>query len=70
MKDYYFNSSADDKGNHEVHTRDCSWLPNINNRVYIGYYSNCKDAISAAKNQHPSKSFDGCFWCCRNCNHG
>lgn len=36
MKHYYFNKNTDDKGRHEVHTEDCSYLPYPSNRTYIG----------------------------------
>ena len=64
---YYFNDHVDQNGNHEVHTNSCSYLPKVENRTLIGVYSNCKDAINAAKSQYPSEKFDGCFWCCRPC---
>ena len=70
MNHYYFNQNTDDKGNHEVHTTDCSYLPSVENRIYIGYFSDCKSAISDAKSKYPFKTFDGCFYCCRPCNKG
>ncbi|BDU91740.1 hypothetical protein JJB75_09595 [Clostridium perfringens] len=70
MNHYYFNNNTDDKGRHEVHTENCSWGPSPLNRTYIGYYSNCKEAIRAAQNLNPFKSFDGCYWCCRECHKG
>lgn len=70
MNHYYFNNNTDNKGNHEVHTSDCSYIPAPNNRTYIGYCTDCKDAIIKVKNEYPLKSFDGCYWCCRSCNKG
>lgn len=70
MEFYYFNNNSDDKGNHEVHTGDCAHAPLPSNRTYIGYFSNCSDAIKAAKQMSPSKSFDGCYHCCRPCHKG
>lgn len=70
LQHYYFNRNADDKGRHEVHTEHCAYQPNPYNRVYIGYFSNCKEAIAKAKSQYPYKTFDGCFYCCYECHKG
>lgn len=67
-KHYYFNKNTDNHYRHEVHSDDCSYLPNTENRVYIGYENSCKDAIDRANLEHPTRSFDGCYWCCRPCN--
>ena len=69
-KHYYFNNNTDKNNNHEVHTEYCSHLPSISNRTYIGYFSNCKDAINEAKKNNPNKNFDGCYWCCNPCHKG
>ena len=67
---YYYNKNLDNKGNHEVHTKDCSHLPNYDNRVMIGYESDCKSAIDRAKSETGRQNFDGCYWCCRECHTG
>lgn len=67
---YYYNKSVDSNYRHEVHTKDCSYIEPLNNRVYIGYYSNCTDAIREAKNKSGKYNFDGCYWCSRNCHIG
>ena len=70
MKHYYFNKNLDDKGRHEVHSEDCSYLPNPSNTTYIGYCSDCKEAIARASNMYPGEKFDGCYWCCSECHKG
>ncbi len=70
MKFYYFNNTVDVNGRHEIHTADCSYLPSPSNRTYLGYFSNCNEARQKAKALYPLKSFDGCYWCCRNCHKG
>ena len=65
MKKYYVNMNAQSNGDHEVHTEDCSWLPNSENRLYLGYFSNCADAVKEAR-KHYSK-VDGCAYCCSSC---
>lgn len=62
---YYVNENAQANGDHEVHTKDCSWLPDVNNRIYLGDFTNCKDAVKAAK-KHFTKS-NGCFYCSNDC---
>ncbi|MDD4729270.1 MAG: hypothetical protein PHN55_11045 [Dysgonamonadaceae bacterium] len=69
-KHYYYNTNTDNKGNHEVHTGDCSYLPEIKNRNYIGYKDNCKDAIKEAKEATGKTNFDGCYYCCNPCHKG
>ena len=68
MPFYYFNRHYDEHFRHEVHTEDCSCLPNAKNRILIGLELSCKDAIHRAELENPDKEFDGCFWCCNLCN--
>ncbi|PEH48053.1 hypothetical protein CRM75_16205 [Enterococcus faecium] len=70
MPFYYFHNSVDEHYRHEVHTEDCTFLPDILNRTYIGLEDNCKDAISRASREHPTMSFDGCYYCCNPCHKG
>lgn len=70
FKHYYYNANLDNKGNHEVHTGDCSYLPDTKNRIYIGYESNCQDAIKKAKDTTGKTNFDGCYYCCYSCHKG
>lgn len=65
MKDYYVNKNAQSNGDHEVHTSDCSHLPDYYNRQYLGYFTGCKEAIKEAKNHY--SDVDGCFYCCYEC---
>jgi len=67
---FYYNENIDDKGNHEVHEDDCSYLPDVLNRKMIGYENDCKTAIQRAKNETGKTNFDGCFHCCRACHTG
>jgi hypothetical protein len=65
MAYYYVNTEAQPNGDHEVHEGDCSWLPAENNRKYLGWFSNCANAVTEAK-KHYWKS-NGCYWCSRAC---
>lgn len=67
---YYYNSNLDSRGNHEVHTGSCSYLPATHNRNYIGYEKDCHAAIARAKDETGKKNFDGCYFCCRPCHEG
>jgi len=65
MAIYYVNRQAQSNGDHEVHRSDCSRLPNPENKQYLGEYSNCHDAVRAAKNYY--SDVDGCYYCCPAC---
>ena len=65
MARYYVNKNAQDNRDHEVHRWGCEWMPSEENRLYLGDFSNCFDAVRKAK-QHYSQS-NGCFYCSRNC---
>ncbi len=60
-KHYYVNKNAQNKGEHEVHAEGCSRMPEMQNRQYLGYFDNCKDAIYKAKEYY--SNVDGCYYC-------
>lgn len=62
---YYVNKNAQSTGEHEVHTENCSYLPDMSNRQYLGYFDNCKDAMQAAKKYY--NNVDGCYYCSKLC---
>ncbi len=65
MDMYYVNKQAQSNGDHEVHKQTCAYLPSSSNQIALGYYSNCMDAVRAAK-AYFSQS-NGCYWCSREC---
>ncbi|EAO4397087.1 hypothetical protein E5475_18610 [Salmonella enterica] len=65
-KYYYVNKNAQNNGDHEVHTEDCEYLPSSSNREYLGYYSDCAQAVTQAKEMGYSKA-NGCYWCANKC---
>ncbi|WP_207637434.1 hypothetical protein [Terrisporobacter glycolicus] len=67
IRKYYFNDFVDDNSRHEIHAEGCPFLPYYSSRTYIGYLSNCEDALRIAKYQHPLKSFVCCKSCCKLC---
>ncbi|GAA0441684.1 hypothetical protein GCM10008983_18510 [Lentibacillus halophilus] len=67
---YYYNKNTDNNGNQEVHKNDCSYLPDLQNRKYIGYENSCHSAIQRAKDDTGETNFDGCYHCCYACHKG
>lgn len=65
MAHYYVNKNAQVNGDHEVHKNGCSWLPSIENRIYLGYFENCIDAVKEAKKKYPQSN--GCYYCSNEC---
>ncbi|KAA6320703.1 hypothetical protein EZS27_029556 [termite gut metagenome] len=65
MDMYYVNENAQPTGEHEVHKSGCAYIPNINNRRYLGQFSNCADAVREAKRYY--SQVDGCYYCCPAC---
>lgn len=62
---YYVNKNAQPTGEHEVHNSSCSYLPDENNRIYLGNFTSCKDAVREAKKHYAN--VDGCYYCSREC---
>jgi len=65
---YYVNKNAQDNGDHEVHTADCTYLPSDHNKQYLGTFSNCRDAVRKAREFY--SRVNGCYYCSRECNTG
>ena len=62
---YYVNKNAQSNGDHEVHEKTCSHLPEAENLVYLGNFASCYPAVAEAKKHYPKS--DGCFYCCNAC---
>ena len=62
---YYVNKNAQDNGDHEVHEEGCKWMPEKENRLYLGDFSNCHDAVKEAKKHYPQSN--GCYYCSEPC---
>ncbi|MEI8388819.1 MAG: hypothetical protein WCG23_02930 [bacterium] len=65
FKSYYVNQNAQSTGEHEVHCEECSYLPDVLNRQYLGAFDNCRDAVKKAKEYY--SNVDGCYYCCKPC---
>lgn len=66
MAKYCVNTNAQDNGDHEVHKYGCEWLPIEENRLDLGDFDNCSDAVQEAKKTYPTTA-DGCKYCSPEC---
>lgn len=62
---YYVNKNAQANGDHEVHTKECSYLPEAENRIYLGVFDDCWDALKEARKHYDQ--VDGCYYCSSKC---
>lgn len=62
MANYYVNRTAQANGDHEVHKQGCTWLPNSQNRIDLGYQASDAAALRAARRYFTR--VDGCRFCC------
>lgn len=62
---YYVNKNAQSNGDHEVHTSECSYLPETQNRTYLGDFSACSPAVAKAGDYYTQ--VNGCFYCAKSC---
>jgi len=62
---YYVSKHAQSNGDHEVHHEDCQWLPLPENRTFLGEFTSCRDAVTAAKKIFSTA--DGCKTCSPEC---
>ena len=68
MARYYVNKNQQSNGDHEVHTTGCSWLPDIENRIYLGDLRSCWLAVTEAKKYY--SQVNGCYYCSNACHTG
>lgn len=62
---YFVNKQGQPNGDHEVHKQTCTYLPAAANLQALGWHSNCRDAVRAAKTFYSQSN--GCYWCSREC---
>ncbi|HAA11795.1 MAG TPA: hypothetical protein DCE41_08905 [Cytophagales bacterium] len=65
MPKYYVNKKTDDQGDHEVHKEGCPWTPLPENRIDLGYHTNCQSAITKAKTYY--SRVNGHSYCSADC---
>ena len=65
MAAYYVNKNAQSNGDHEVHKSGCSWMPKVENRIYLGDFAGCHSAVQAARSHY--SQVNGCAHCSPAC---
>ncbi len=65
MTSYYVNRNAQSNGDHEVHRTGCSYLPQPQNRFYLGEFATCTAAVRKAQEYY--RQSNGCYYCSPNC---
>ena len=65
MPDYFVNKNAQDNGDHEVHTTGCDYMPLNHNRIFLGDFATCQEAVVEAKKTYPVSN--GCAYCSNEC---
>jgi len=68
MAVYYVNRKAQSNRNHEIHKVGCIHMADEKNRILLGDFYTCFDAIRIAKRIY--KNSDGCFYCSKECHSG
>jgi len=54
MSVYYVNIDPQSDGQHEVHKSECTHLASREDRLYLGIFRNCQDAIQEAEKHYPA----------------
>ncbi len=62
---YYVNKNVQSNGDHEVHKNGCSFMPETENRKYLGDFPNCRLAVLEAKKYYAQSN--GCYYCSNEC---
>lgn len=65
MNKYYVNRNAQANGDHEVHKFGCRFMPNPENRQYLGEFATCRSAVAEAKKHY--RQSNGCYYCSNAC---
>lgn len=65
MARYYVNKNAQSNGDHEVHVTWCSFLPEEQNRLYLGDFASCQPAVKEARRHYTQ--VNGCYYCSEAC---
>lgn len=62
---YYVSLDPQDNGDHEVHSQACRVLPKPEERLFLGEFYTCQDALRAARKVYLTS--DGCRICSPGC---
>lgn len=65
MANYYVNKNKQPNGDQEVHRDNCSFMPDPINRIYLGVFDSCHEAVRAARKHY--RQVNGCYYCSNAC---
>jgi hypothetical protein len=68
MPDYVVNRNAQPNGDHEVHTKTCTWRPEPENQIDLGWHASCTSAVNEARKHYTQ--VNGCAYCSSACHTG
>ena len=69
MARYYVNRNTQRyTGDHEVHVETCPWMPDADDRSYLGDFDTCRRAVQEA--QKHFRQANGCYYCSIRCHSG
>lgn len=68
MAYYCVNSNEQPNGDHEVHESTCSFLPSEQNRIWLGEFESCQEAVREARKHF--RQVNGCYHCSYACHTG
>lgn len=68
MPFYYVNQNEQPTGEHEVHKEECFRMPELKNRIYLGYFLNANEAVKEARKYF--NKVDGCYYCANEAHRG
>jgi len=69
MPKFVLNRNQQANGDHEVHnaTIGCNYMPVPASQIDLGTHSDCRGAVTVAKQTYPHWRINGCYYCCRAC---
>ena len=65
MPHFYVSKDAMANGDHEVHQYGCKIMPSPQNRLALGEFDSCHQALGAARRYYLQSN--GCVWCAPEC---
>lgn len=70
MARYIVTKNPDENGIYVIHKKhECAHLPILKDQIKLGDFSSYPNALFDAKRNFPDKKFDGCKYCCLECNN-
>jgi hypothetical protein len=63
VQHYYVSKLEQSNGKHEVHVPRCAHFPDPDDRLYLGTFIRCDEAVKAAQSHFENAC--GCPCCCK-----